>query len=155
VVPMKRRMMASVRTAAKALIRRDGRLLVVHYRDERGDWFTLPGGGQAHGEELPVALQRELIEELGVAVRVGQLRFVRECIAAAEPECRLPPDFHQVEHIFICDLGGELAPVSPQPDLGQVGVEWRSVEELRAMPFYPQALLDALERIEFGYLGVV
>jgi hypothetical protein len=36
-----------------------------------------------------------------------------------------------------------------------VGVEWRSVEELREVPFYPQALLDALDRAEFGYLGVV
>jgi 8-oxo-dGTP diphosphatase len=137
------------------LIRRDGRLLVVHYRDERGDRFTLPGGGQAHGEGLPGTLQRELTEELGVAVRVGQLRFVRECIAAAESEGRLPPDFHQVEHVFTCELAGELAAAGHQPDVGQVGVEWRSVEELRAVQFYPQALLDALDRIEFGYLGVV
>jgi 8-oxo-dGTP pyrophosphatase MutT (NUDIX family) len=147
--------MASVQTAAKALIWSGGRLLVVHYRDERGDWFALPGGGQAHGAGLPVTLQRELAEELGVTARVGRLCFVRECIAAFDPEGRLRPDFHQVEHVFFCELIGELAVVGPQPDPGQVGVEWHSVEELRAVQFYPQALLDALDRAEFGYLGVV
>jgi hypothetical protein len=59
-----------------------------------------------------------------------------------------------IEHIFSCDFFEEMPQASPQPDLGQVGIEWRGAEELRTVRFYPRALLDALDRMDFGYRGV-
>jgi hypothetical protein len=60
-----------------------------------------------------------------------------------------------VEFYFACEVvdpGGTAA----EPDPGQVGAEWCQVAELRRRCFFPQALLDALERGEaFGYLGIV
>src|SRR4051812_20953461 len=38
-----------IRTAARALIVRDGKILTVVLRDREGDFYVLPGGGQAHG----------------------------------------------------------------------------------------------------------
>jgi 8-oxo-dGTP pyrophosphatase MutT (NUDIX family) len=147
--------MGTIRTSARALIERDGSLLVVRYRDERGDWYVLPGGGQRPGEGLEASLVREVLEETGAAVRVGPLRFVRECIAG--PDARaLPPDFHQVEFFFRCDLLRPAAGTGLVPDRNQAGVEWRTREDLRGLCFFPQALLDALDRGQpFGYLGVV
>jgi ADP-ribose pyrophosphatase YjhB (NUDIX family) len=146
--------MAQVRTSARALIQRDGQLLVVRYNDEHGDWYTLPGGGQRHGEGLESALIREVAEETGAQVRVGPLRFVRECIAGPTSRA-LPPDFHQVECIFACDLTGPEPGGGREPDATQVGVAWYSVRELRQRCFFPLALLDALDREQmFGYLGV-
>jgi ADP-ribose pyrophosphatase YjhB (NUDIX family) len=144
-----------VRTSARAIIERDGELLVVRYRDERGDWYALPGGGQRHGEGLEAALVREVAEEAGLGVRVGPLRFVRECIAG--PGSRgLSPDFHQVEFFFACDLLGPAGTGQAEPDPTQVGTEWCTPAKLRERCFFPPALLDALERRqEFGYLGVV
>jgi ADP-ribose pyrophosphatase YjhB (NUDIX family) len=143
-----------MQTSSRAIIHRDGTLLVVHYRDESGDWYTLPGGAQRHGEGLVAAVAREVAEETGLVVRVGPLRFVRECIAA--PAARaLPPGFHQVEFYFTCELVGPSG-ASGEPDPGQVGAEWCTIAELRSRCFFPPALLDALERgEEFGYLGVV
>src|SRR5438477_9067396 len=142
--------MDPVRTSARAIIREGESLLVIRYRDQRGDWYVLPGGGQRRGEGLHASLVREVAEETGAAIRVGPLCFVRECMAG--PDARaLPPGFHQVELFFACELvsagtGG------PLPDPGQAAVEWRTIADLRAGCFFPQALLDALdEGRPFGY----
>jgi len=52
----------------------DGRLLLVQRATEpgRGRW-SLPGGRVEPGESDATALRRELIEEVGLAVRVGEL----------------------------------------------------------------------------------
>jgi ADP-ribose pyrophosphatase YjhB (NUDIX family) len=143
-----------MRTAARAIIYRDNSLLVVRYRDEQGDFYALPGGAQRHREGLVAALTREVAEETGLLVRVGSLRFVRECMAG--PSARsLPPDFHQVEFYFTCTVIGP-GGLASAPDPGQVDAEWCTIAELRSRCFFPTALLDALERgEEFGYLGVV
>ena len=148
--------MPHIRTSARAIVQERGRLLVVRYRDGEGDWYTVPGGGQRHGESLEAALVREVAEETGARVRVGPLRFVRECMAGPGSRA-LPPDFHQVELFFACEL--EAPPpagaTGPAPDPAQVGVHWLQVGELRGLCFFPGALLDAMERgQEFGYLGV-
>jgi 8-oxo-dGTP diphosphatase len=143
-----------MRTSARAIIDQAGSLLVLRYRDEQGDWYTLPGGAQRDGEGLVAAVIREVAEETGLRVRVGALRFVRECIAA-DGGRGLPPGFHQVEFFFSCEVVGSLGRAE-EPDSGQVGTEWCGIAELRNRCFFPQALLDALERGEpFGYLGVV
>lgn len=61
--------MYSIRTAARAIIRRGDELLVIRYRDEQGEWFGLPGGGQQHGEGMPLTLVREVGEETGSSGR--------------------------------------------------------------------------------------
>ena len=71
-----------VRSSAKAIIVRDGQLLVTVNRSANGEEFCcLPGGGQQPLESLTQALQRECLEEIGVRVRVGALLYVRDYIA--------------------------------------------------------------------------
>ena len=145
--------MPTIRTAARALIVRDGAILVACYRNQDGEWFALPGGGQQHGEELTATLVRECLEETGYLVRAVQLRFVREMIRARYPLPELPAEFHQVEHIFLCEVESEPVEPPPVPDTDQTGCRWVAVEELRAGRFYPRALLDALNDPQIVYLG--
>ncbi len=50
------------RVSLKAIIRNDkNEVLCVK---ENGDWWELPGGGIEHGEDVMVALKRELAEEI-------------------------------------------------------------------------------------------
>jgi 8-oxo-dGTP diphosphatase len=143
-----------IRTSARALIQRGDELLVIRCRDEAGEWYVLPGGGQHHYEGLLSTLHREFEEETGAKLTVGPLRFVRECIAGVGVT-RLPPGFHQLELVFSCELETEPAEALV-PDPGQQSVEWKTVSELRSVAFFPQALLDAIEQGQsFGYLGVV
>jgi 8-oxo-dGTP pyrophosphatase MutT (NUDIX family) len=145
--------MAVVRSAVRALIRQDDRLLVACYTDVAGEWFALPGGGQRYGEDLAQALIRECREEAGVSVRVGRLRFVRELITARLPSRNLPADLHQVEHIFECvaegPSSGELA-----LDRGQSGCRWVPLALLRNERFFPREVLDMLDEPSVVYLGV-
>lgn len=56
------------RLAARALVLDEhGRTLLVQFRDDGGQvWWTTPGGGIDEGEDVEVALRRELAEELGL-----------------------------------------------------------------------------------------
>jgi ADP-ribose pyrophosphatase YjhB (NUDIX family) len=145
--------MPGIRTAARALIVRDGSVLVICYHDKQGEWFALPGGGQRHGEELTTTLVREVLEETGFTVRVGPLRFVREVIAARVPAINVPAGLHQVEHVFLCEIEEGPSQDAVNPDVGQAGCRWVPVTELRSGRFFPRALLDALEKAHVVYLG--
>lgn len=67
--------------AAFALIERNGRYLICRRRagDFLGGYWEFPGGKRKPGESWKACLQRELREELGVAVnrirRVSDLRY--------------------------------------------------------------------------------
>lgn len=54
----------------KALIQRDGKFLIVQESDEQ---WALPGGRMNVGEEPRVALEREVMEELGLEIEVGDV----------------------------------------------------------------------------------
>ncbi len=49
----------------------EGRILLGHRRDV--DWWNLPGGGMEAGETVDEALCREVREETGLEVEIGQL----------------------------------------------------------------------------------
>lgn len=138
--------MGGIRTAARALIVRRGQLLLNHYRDESGDWYTAPGGGQGVGEQLPQTLVRECREEIGVEVEVGRLRFVRDYIVADHDFSYLSEADHQVEFFFECTVPDDyVAQNGPDPDKNQVDVIWADAEALRVMRVYPARLGEAVE----------
>src|SRR5438094_5823211 len=98
-----RTLMPNVRVAAKAIVMRQGRLLVTRNVNAEGAFFLLPGGGQEHGESLPAALQREVMEEVGVTVEVLDLVLVRDYIARNH-EFAEQGDVHQLALYFRCTL---------------------------------------------------
>lgn len=52
------------RLAVKALVKKDGKFLVIYEAEDH--WWSFPGGGVDYGETLLAALDRELHEELGI-----------------------------------------------------------------------------------------
>jgi 8-oxo-dGTP pyrophosphatase MutT (NUDIX family) len=130
--------MSQVRISAKAIIIQDGRLLVIRNRDSSGDWYTLPGGGQEHGETLPAALNRECQEEIGCGVTVGRIRFVRDYIGKHH-EFASEDNSHQVEVMFECQLTS-VPSLGAKPDSTQIGVEWLELMDLSNHRLYPKAL---------------
>jgi ADP-ribose pyrophosphatase YjhB (NUDIX family) len=78
--------MQNRRVAARAVIVLDGKLLCVKLKkyagkatgnDNRVYWCT-PGGGVDVGEPLIPALEREVIEELGIKPKVGNLLYIQQ-----------------------------------------------------------------------------
>src|SRR5713226_4115805 len=59
------------RVSVSALIFEEERVLLAHRRDI--DWWNLPGGAIDSGETIAEGLQREVREETGLVIAVGQL----------------------------------------------------------------------------------
>jgi ADP-ribose pyrophosphatase YjhB (NUDIX family) len=149
----------TIRVASKAIIVRDGQLLVTVNSGPFQTFFLCPGGGQDHGEDIHSALRRECREEVGCEVVVGELAFLRDYIAADHEFAAQDGWAHQQEAYFFCSL----AP-GPEPVLGsggdtwQTGVTWIPVSGLLDEPLWPKALarwLLSSVKDRRGYLGNV
>jgi mutator protein MutT len=93
--------------------------------------WEFPGGKCEPGESLDACLRREIVEELGVDVRVNELLL----------STQHSYDTREVElHFFACDLDDD-----PHPRLGQE-IRWAARGELRDLPFPPAdaELIDLL-----------
>lgn len=141
----------NVRVSAKAVIVREGRLLVTRNVDHEGIFYLLPGGGQEAGESLPAAVQRECREEIGVEVEVHDLLLVRDYIGRHHEFAEVDQKVHQVELMFRCTLPPDQVPrLGAAPDSRQAtvwrqtGIEWLPLERLGEYRLYPRTLAQAL-----------
>lgn len=149
------------RLSAKAIVVEDDALLTVHCLDDTGDFHTLPGGGQEHGETVLEALVRECREEIACEVVPGPLLFVRDYFGWQHEFAGIEGHIHQVELMFRCSIGsGRPGPPSVADGM-QVGFAWIPLGELPATRFYPMTMRSALvaairtDRQTATYLGAV
>ena len=137
--------MKRIRNSAKAIIIKDGSLLVIQKRDEAGDYYILPGGGQHYYETLPQAVRREVKEETTLDVRVGELFFIREYLSEHHEFAGSEPEAHQIEFIFSCQPeANSQVKMGEEPDSDQIGVKWLPVIELMSHRLYPLAIRPLL-----------
>lgn len=146
-----------IRNSAKAIIIKDGSVLLTKNQHEDVLFYLFPGGGQEHGETLEDALKRECIEEIGQEIMIGELLHIREYIGKNHEHASYDKDIHQVEFFFACKLAStqENHGQPTRPDDYQVGVEWIPLTELKTIPVYPKklgAILTNTEKSPF-YLG--
>lgn len=139
----------AIRNSAKAVILREGRLLLIQAHDDiDGDFYYLPGGGQNPRETMADAVRRECMEEIGCAVTVGPLLYICEYIHEALrypwQHCR-----HQIDFMFRCELAPGAEPgAGALPDDYQTGVVWVPLGQLAGLRHYPKGLAEALQNGE-------
>ena len=116
----------SPRLAARALILQDKALLLVNaFPDGRSDLWCAPGGGVEAGASLHDNLMREVYEETGLRVAVGEPALVNEFHDPAS-------GFHQVEVFFHCTI-----------TTGDLTADWRDpARVVTARRFFSQADLQ-------------
>jgi mutator protein MutT len=121
---------------AAALVFREGKLLITQrYSDAHlGGLWEFPGGKREANETFEACLQRELREELGISVAVGELL---ESLTHAYPEKTVHLKFYRcrwAEH-------------EPQP-MGCSALRWVTVGELKdyAFPAADARLLGKLQQ---------
>jgi 8-oxo-dGTP diphosphatase len=120
---------------AAAVVEREGHFLVtrrIKGTHLEGLW-EFPGGKCDAGESLDECLQREIAEELGARVSVGEeiFRITHEY-----------PGRSITLHFFACSLTGD-----PRPLIGQE-MQWVARKDLRSLEFPPadDRLIDLLSQ---------
>lgn len=69
------------RIATRGIIEKDGTILAVKHKDDHGnevDFWATPGGGLNSLESIEDDLTREMIEETGIAPKIGKLLFIQQ-----------------------------------------------------------------------------
>ncbi len=89
-------------------------------RNERGRW-EFPGGAVEFGERLADALRREIAEEFGLQIEVGDLLDVVDHILPTE--CQ-----HWVSPSFLCRVRAGQAAIREPQKCRQIG--WFNLDEL-------------------------
>lgn len=138
---MKNRNRPRVRVAAIICDRQ--RLLVAVHEKAGKRYHVVPGGGVEFGESLEEAVAREVKEEAGLDIRVGELVLANDSI---------PPDGHRhiINLYFLAEVvGGELR--VGQGDKRLRHVEYVTLEELAAATLYPDVREELLLGIREGF----
>ncbi|WP_411079826.1 NUDIX domain-containing protein [Streptomyces sp. cmx-18-6] len=125
--------LAPVRVRAGAIVIRDGRMLLLHFREPEvgGPHFEIPGGGVEAGETPEEAAVRELREESGLHGTIG--REVARVWRGGRHE-----------HYFLMTAEGRVGPLETLDTYGGVPV-WVPVADLPATPLWPRRLSWRIE----------
>jgi 8-oxo-dGTP diphosphatase len=108
-------------TCACLVAHRDHKLLLVRVRDNR-HWY-LPGGKVEPGELPEQALQRELLEELGIVAEPQSIRYLYTVTGPAYGQAG------EVE--LICFSASWCNPPRPHGEISEVEwIDWREHEKL-------------------------
>lgn len=134
------------RVRAGAIIRQgDAVLLVRHEKPGRSYWL-LPGGGVEFGESLAAALVREVVEETGLEVVIGDLVLVNDTIA---------PDGsrHVVNLSFLAEVTGGTLCVGDDPVLSDAA--WMPIESMMDLVLHPDIREPLVQGLRDGFEGPV
>lgn len=69
-----------IRIRVAVVIVQDGKILLCQHEKNNRRYWLIPGGGVEFGETVAEAGARELKEEAGLDVQIGDLIFVQESI---------------------------------------------------------------------------
>ncbi len=129
--------MASTEIIARALIEKDGKVLLCHGKG-KDNWF-FPGGHIEEGESAPEALMRELDEELGATGSVHQF------LGASENKFEIDgKTIHEINLIFEVVLDDTDTYQSKEDHLE---FDWFTYSEMEQMTVFPVSLTNTILKL--------
>ena len=139
----------NIRSTAKAIIIKDGRILLNKCADKKnGDYYSLPGGGQHQYETLHQAIIRECLEETGYTVIPARFAALCEEICMDEDFREQYPDYaHKMYHIFVCELEDNERQFPTEKDDMQINSEWIKTDILKQIRILPKVFGDCINDI--------
>jgi 8-oxo-dGTP pyrophosphatase MutT (NUDIX family) len=135
------------RQAGRAILRdRDGRVLLIHFVLPNMTFWATPGGGVEPGETLLAAAQRELMEELGIAVELEGP--VHTAVGIFEFEGEL---IENTDNFFAGRWDGapHLLGATETESAALVEARWWTIQELESTreDFFPRDLAAVVKRL--------
>lgn len=134
---------AHIEVIARGVLIRDHWVLAC--RNSKHGYYYLPGGHVEFGESGSTALARELMEEAGLRVRVGELLLTTEGTFRTGKR-----DHHELNLVFHVEHGrrGSGAHATPPPPVRSlerhIGFEWLDLLKLDGVDLRPRNLRDWL-----------
>ncbi|KIN62031.1 Nudix hydrolase, mutt [Sulfitobacter noctilucicola] len=119
--------------------------MVNAYPEGQSDLICAPGGGVEMGASLPDNLRREVHEETGLEIEVGDPCLVNEFHDPAL-------GFHQVDVYFRCQLTGSdrIDPLWEDVDKIVTQRHWLTPDQLAKRRYKPDSLIE----VAFGEDGI-
>ncbi|MBP3657301.1 MAG: NUDIX domain-containing protein [Clostridia bacterium] len=143
----------SIRCAAKAIIIRDGCVLLNRCTHTDGRiYYDLPGGGQRQYETLEDAVRREVLEETGYAVNSLRFAALAEEIYTHPRMREAHPGYaHCIFHIFLAEIEEGQRSIPSEPDRFMLESVFIPIEDIPSLPeTRPPSLKSSLSGIIAG-----
>lgn len=133
------------------IIVQEDSVLTMRYKYGEKEVFALPGGNPDPDECLPEALRRELMEELGVTVEIGEMALCGEVLWGETRK-------ETLHMIFIAQIGNGLPIINPA-ETSALEVVWVPLTELENRLMYPNVGKDIQNylkgNLKSAYIGVI
>lgn len=130
--------------AEAIIIHNDGKSVLVQCDNEE-TFYRFPGGGVEFGETAAEAIKRELIEEFDLHSEIGSLACLNESIVEYDGKKRHDCTILQWGSIDDDKIQDSLK----HNEREGVKLTWRTFEQLKQKPLYPEGILDFLiERVD-------
>lgn len=133
------------------LIIENEKILTMQYNYGGQDVYNLPGGNLEFGEHLSNALAREMIEEMGIQVSIGDLMMVGEVHALAQQK--------QTFHFIFEGKIIEGTPILNPKETSAIAIKWLDINDLKLVNLYPniseKLLLYLAGNLENKYIGKI
>lgn len=130
---------------ARAIIKKDNEILLIHRIKKGREYWVFPGGGiEESDKNNEAALTRECKEELGVDVLVGDL-FTTSSLGDVGKE--------QLEHFYYCEITGGKLGTGTGPEFqegtnyeGMYSLEWVSLSNFSSKNIQPENVKKKLQK---------
>ena len=129
----------------RAIIINNGKVLTIKRTKPDQIYWAMPGGGVEAEENNHQALIREIKEELGLVIKVGELLLK---VNSTKPET-----FGQNEYFYACSIVSGIIGSGDGPEfqknsdyIGSFDFEWLGTQDLTDIDLRPKAIKDWLNQ---------
>jgi len=133
------------------IIVQENSVLTMRYKYGEKEVFALPGGNPDPDECLPEALRRELMEELGVTVEIGEMALCGEVLWGETRK-------ETLHMIFSAKIDGGSPVINPL-ETTALEIVWLPFTELENRLMYPNVGKDIRQylkgNLKSAYIGVI
>ncbi len=149
--PIKKLRFSTMKIRPAILIIENEKILTMQYNYGGQDVYNLPGGNLEFGEHLTDALTREMVEEMGIQVSVGELIMVGEVHAIEQKK--------QTFHFIFEGKIAKGTPILNPKETSAIAIKWLNINELLSLNLYPnisEKLLQYLAgNLDNKYIGKI